>query len=230
MKYNSVSSFFWNHIKPYKWFYALMLLAPITSAFYPLMYNYAIKLFLDAMTQDSTLPYHSIIVPILLFLSAQTFNDWVWRMSNVAEWKSEPYVRQSILVKSYDYVQHHSYTFFQNNFTGAISSKVKGLLDGYDKFWAEMHHGLMISILKSIVGLSSLCFVNLTLGLFISVWSLIYGSLMYWFSLRLNQLSFEETESRHALIGQVSDKITNIISLFSFASRSKERERALLHK
>ena len=45
---------------------------------------------------------------------------------------------------------------------------------------------------------------------------------MYKFSKKLNSLSFEETESRHALIGQVSDKISNITSLFSFAARHRE--------
>ena len=45
---------------------------------------------------------------------------------------------------------------------------------------------------------------------------------MYRLSLKLNQLSFVETESRHRLIGQISDKLTNIISLFSFAARKKE--------
>jgi ATP-binding cassette, subfamily B, bacterial len=45
---------------------------------------------------------------------------------------------------------------------------------------------------------------------------------MYKLSKRLNELSFEETESRHDLIGQISDKISNIISLFAFASRRRE--------
>jgi len=94
--------------------------------------------------------------------------------------------------------------------------------DGYDKFWAEMHHGLLQKVLKSVVGLCALSIVNINLGLFVFIWSALYVPVMYKLSTRLNQLSFEETESRHALIGQISDKITNIISLFSFASRRRE--------
>ncbi len=160
---SSILSFFWGHIKPYKWYYLVMLSAPIITSFYPFAYNYSIKLFLDAMVKPGELTYNEIHFPIILFLLTQLFMDISWRVSNIAEWKAEPYVRRSILLKSYDYVQHHSYTFFQNNFTGTISSKVKGILDGYDKFWAEMHHGLMAKLLKCIVNLCALSIVNINL-------------------------------------------------------------------
>ena len=199
-----------------------MIMAPVISSFYPFAYNYAIKLFLDAMETQAFTSYQNIIFPIVLLLAAQFTLDLVWRISNIAEWRAEPYVRRSILLKSYDYVQHHSYIFFQNNFTGAISSKLKGLLDGYDKFWAEMHHGLLSRIMTTIVNLGALSIVSLELALFVFSWSAIYIPIMYKLSKRLNKLSFEETESRHALIGQISDKITNIISLFAFASRKRE--------
>jgi ATP-binding cassette subfamily B protein len=129
MQEKSISSFFWQHIKPYKWLYLVMLSAPLISSFYPFAYNYAIKLFLDVMATPSPLTYHDVLFPILLFMGAQVILDLAWRISNIAEWRAEPYVRRSILIKSYDYVQHHSYLFFQNNFTGTLSSKLKGLLD-----------------------------------------------------------------------------------------------------
>ncbi len=222
MQTRSIIHFFWQHIKPYKWLYLIMLMAPIVTAFYPFAYNYAIKLFLDTMTSNKTITYSAITFPIVLFIVSQLMLDIAWRISNIAEWKAEPYVRRSILLKSYDYVQHHSYIFFQNNFTGAISSKLKGLLDGYDKFWAEMHHGLLLKVFASIVNLSALALVNLKLGLFIFFWCVVYIPLMYKLSRRLNILSFNETQSRHALIGQISDKITNILSLFAFSARHRE--------
>jgi len=222
LKDTSIIAFFWYHIKPYKWLYLVMLGAPIVGSFYPLAYNYAIKLFLDVMATHTSLTYRDILFPIFLFIGAQFIMELMWRLSAIAEWKAEPYVRRSILLKSYDYAQHHSYRFFQDNFTGTVSSKLKGILDGYDKFWAEMHHGLLSKILKSLVNLSALAIINIKLGLFVFIWSAIYVPVMYILSRRLNQLSFEETESRHDLIGQISDKISNIISLFSFASRKRE--------
>ncbi len=199
-----------------------MLLGPFFGCLYPLAYNYAIKLFLDTMAEPGPLMWSHILFPIGLLIGAQVVMELAWRIGNVAEWNAEPYVRRSILVKSYDYVQHHSYLFFQDNFTGSISSKLKGLLDGYDKFWAEMHHGLSQYILKVIVGLCALSMVNPYLGLFIFIWTVVYVTVMGKLSQNLNKLSFVETESIHAIVGQISDKISNMISLFSFASRKRE--------
>jgi ATP-binding cassette subfamily B protein len=199
-----------------------MIAAPLIGSFYPLAYNYAIKIFLDRMAMQESLTYQNLLFPIVIFLAAQLTIEFVWRLSNLAEWKAEPYVRRSLLLKSYDYVQHHSYKFFQDNFTGAISSKLKGILDGYDKFWDELHHGALSKTFKILVGLCALSMVNFYLGLFIFLWGAAYLSIMYTLSKKLNLLSFHESESRHALIGQVADKITNITSLFSFASRQRE--------
>ena len=222
MHKKSILLFFWRHIKPYKGFYLLMLLGPLVSSFYPFAYNYAIKLFLDTMASQPGATYSDFLFPIFLFLAAQVLLDIAWRVGNIAEWKAEPYVRRSLMLQSYDYIQHHSYTFFQNNFSGAVSSKLKGILDGYDKFWAEMHHGLLLRILKILVSFGSLAWVNKKLGLFIFSWGLIYVPVMYVLSKRLNGLSFTETESRHTMMGYISDRITNILSLFSFASRQRE--------
>ncbi|WP_375330093.1 ABC transporter ATP-binding protein [Candidatus Tisiphia endosymbiont of Nemotelus uliginosus] len=222
MQNKSIITFFWHHIKPYKWFYMVMLLAPTVSSFYPSANYYAIKLFLDTIAGQENLTYQLVLLPIVIFMSAQVMLDLVWRISNIAEWKAAPYVRRSILLQSYDYVQHHSYPFFQENFTGAISSKIKGILDGYDKFWAEMHYGLLQKFFKCVVNFCALSLVNTNLGIFVLIWCSFYIPIMYKLSTKLNQLSCLESESKHFIIGQVADKITNIISLFSFASRTRE--------
>lgn len=174
------------------------------------------------MAASVQITYQELWVPITLFMAAQILSDIVWRVSNIAGWHSEPYVEQSILLQSYDYVQHHSYRFFQDNFTGAISSKLKGILDGYVKFWAELHHGLGPKVLKTIVGIVALSFVNRALGLFMLAWSLFYVIIIYKCSVWFNRLSFEQTETEHSIMGQISDKIANMTSIFSFASRKIE--------
>ena len=133
MKNLSIISFFWQHIKPYKWYYTGMLIAPVIGIF-PFAYHYAVKLFIDLMSVERSINHNDVIFPITIFILSQVIMEASWRISNVLEWIAEPQVRRSLLLKSYDYVQHHSYSFFQNNFTGAISSKVKGILDGYDHF------------------------------------------------------------------------------------------------
>tara|TARA_A100000171_G_scaffold25115_1_gene23453 strand:- start:155 stop:1831 length:1677 start_codon:yes stop_codon:yes gene_type:complete len=202
-----------------------MIMAPLVTSFYPFAYNYAIKLFIDLMAEGENISTENLMTPILIFLGAQLILDISWRLSSIAEWKSEPFVRRSLLLKSYDYVQHHSFLFFQDNFTGSLTSKLKSILDGYDTFWSECHSGFLSRIFTVSVSISALFFINFSLGLIVCLWSSLYIPLMYRLSKRLNKISYQETESRHAIMGQISDKISNIMTLFSFATRRQETEK-----
>ena len=139
--------FFWQHIKPYRGYYAVMLMAPVVTSFFPLCYNYALKLFIDLLSQDAMVSYRELFFPIAL-LGSQVILDVVWHASQIAEWMAEPQVRRSIFVHSYNHLQHHRYRFFQTHLSSSLTSKVKGLVDGYDKFWASMHHGFLNEVLK----------------------------------------------------------------------------------
>lgn len=222
MSKKSTLAFFWKHIKPYRGWYAIMLIAPVVGSAYPLFYNYSIKLLLDTIVENPTFTYHDVLLPIGMFITIQIVLEINWRFSDVIKRKAEPKVRRSILLQAYDYVQHHSYTFFQNNFTGAISSKIKGLLDGYDKFWEEMHFGLFQKTLKVLINLAALFIVNRYLGLFVSIWMLLFVPLMYVLSQKLNARTFTMTESKHGLLGQISDNFLNIMTIFSYARRKEE--------
>ena len=215
-------AFLWSMIKPYRWQYALMMLAPITTAFYPFLYNYSVRWLLDVLTTLPDFTYRDLLHPIILFLSAQLLINLVWRLCNVLEWKIEPKVRKNIILKSYDYVQYHSYQFFLNNFPGNITSKLKGILDGYDSLWEQLHHGITITILTNIINMIVLFTVSYQLGLFMFVWSIAFLITITYMSKKMNYYSFEETQARHRLVGVIADKISNIATLLSFATRKAE--------
>lgn len=222
MSNKDIVYFFWKHIKPYKWHYMLMLFAPIVSSFHPFVYHYAIKQFIDILITKEFLAYKDLFLPIIIVIVANFSVDLLWRISDIAEWKSEPHVRKLILLDSYDHVQNHSYRFFQDNFVGSISSKLKNILEGYNAFWDEIHHGLGLKIFRSLVSMSALAIVNFNLMVFMLIWSIIYIPLICKLSNRLNKLAYEATESKHRLLGQISDRITNMVTIFSFATKSTE--------
>lgn len=216
----SVFQYFWISIKPYKWWYLLMLMAPAVTAFYQPATNYAVKMIIDLVVQNTDFTYHDLIYPIIIFIVAQISMDIAWRTSNVAEWKSEPYVRKDLLIRAYNYTQYHSYSFFQNNFTGSLTNKIKNIIDGYDKFWSEMHHGFLVNLLNSVVGIASLFLINKDIGYFISVWSILLFLTIYFLSGKLMHLSQNTSQAKHRLVGALSDKISNMTSIFLFSGRN----------
>lgn len=225
--FRSAWHFLWQVIKPYRWWYILMLQAPVLTAFYIFANNYSFKLIVDAFSNETITSYHQLLFPILLFIIAQITLDVVWRISDFAEWKAEPYARQRLLASAYNYVQYHSYSYFQNTPSGTVISKLKGLLDGYDSVFANIHHIVGKHFCVVVVSVFVLLVVNLNVFYFMLAWCVLVMAIMLPMALKLNQLSNKTAESKHQVIGALSDNITNIFSLFYFAKRRFEHQRVM---
>lgn len=218
----TIYTFLWSVIKPYKWYYAAMLSAPILGAFYDFANNYALKLVVDAFSGDQEVTYQALFWPIAIFIFAQIYLDFIWRASDIAEWRSEPYVRQSILSKVFEYVEYNPYKFFQNTQSGTITSRIKGILDGYDNFWAALHHDFTARVANTIVLTAVLAVVSVKVCLLVAAWAVSFFFVMYYFSNTLDKLSYAAANYRHVILGRISDNISNIFTLFSFSTRKYE--------
>jgi ATP-binding cassette subfamily B protein len=222
MKHKTIWSFYWKQIQPYRWHYLLMLNATIFNSFYPIIYNYALKLFLDRLAQTTAI--QDVILPITIFAINELTLATVWRVSSIAEWRSLPYVRKAITLEAYNYTQYHSYDFFQNTYTGLISSKIKDIRKGFDAVWKEIHHGILCKLLIAIISIFSLGLIYKSIALFLTIWAITYSAIVYKMSHKLQRLSYEDSMNTHAIMGHISDRISNIASLFYFTARKQEYE------
>ncbi|WP_028389356.1 ABC transporter ATP-binding protein [Legionella fairfieldensis] len=222
----TVWQFLWQIIKPYRWWYLLMLQAPALTAFYIFANNYSLKLLVDVFSIESTVQYSQLTFPITLFITAQVALDVIWRISNFAEWKCEPFARRKLLSIAYDYVQYHSYSYFQNTPSGTIISKLKGILDGYDTVFANLHHIVGKHFCVVFISIFVLWIVNTTVFFFMLIWCILFIVIMMPMALKLNRLSNDTAERKHEIMGFFADNITNIFSLFYFAKRQIELKRA----
>ncbi len=219
---NTIPKFLWSVIKPYKWWYLLMMQAPIINSFYKVFSILAIKLVVDAFTAVAVPEYSDFIYPIALFVSAILVMEFGWRLSHFAWMKTQPFVRADIVAKTYNYIQNHSYNFFQDTHSGSIVSKIKGILAGYNNLWFGIHHRLAVPLLEILVTIIALGFINLQLFIFMALWCCVFFPVMLKMSIKVSKLAVETTDSQHKAMGFIADNITNIFSLFSFASRKRE--------
>ena len=160
--------------------------------------------------------------PVFLFIFANVLLETCWRIHNFAAWRSMPYIMQDVMNKVYHYVSNHSYQFFQNNLTGTIISKVKGINDGCQK----IHNGLEFQVSKPVlvtiftgVGLA---IASWKIFVVVMIFSIIQGSVAIFWGKKLNRIENEKEDSWHKIIGQISDNITNIFTIFSYATKKKE--------
>ncbi len=222
---NTIPSFLWSIIKPYKWWYLLMMQAPIIGGFYNVANMYSLKLVVDAFGGAAIVQYGDLFLPIALYIGSILLLETTWRVSQFAWMKSQPFVRADIVAQSYAYVQNHSYQFFQNTPSGSITSKIKGIATGYDNLWFSVHHRITHPFLNIVIGISALAFINFQLFIFVAIWSLVFFLVMLKMSLKVGKLSAATNDSKHEVIGLVADNITNIFSIFFLNAKKRELEK-----
>lgn len=214
--------FLWSVIKPFKYLYIIMLMAPLANGIYPIMYNYAVKLLIDLFTQDQHITFEQSLTPIAVFIGAQVVLDGAWRMHNFAQLKSMPYILQNMLDKICQHCFNLSYTYFQNNLSGSIVGKIKGIGDNYFK----IHQGLEFKVTRPLyITLFSgfaLALTNIQLFFFILAFTCIYSPLALKFFTKLARMEQAKQDSWYHLFGTVADRITNIFTIFSFATKKRE--------
>ena len=84
-------TFLWSIIRPYRYLYLMMLMAPIISNISPMMYHYAVKLLIDLFTQNEKITLTQSYKPVMWFLLAQLAVDGPWRIHNFAQLKAIPW-------------------------------------------------------------------------------------------------------------------------------------------
>jgi ATP-binding cassette subfamily B protein len=202
-----------------------MLFAPVASGFYPVFYNYSIKLLIDLFTNISYITFAQAIKPIVFFLGAQIIMDAAWRSHNFAQLKCMPYVLQTMLVKVCTHCFNLPYTYFQDNFAGAIVGKIKGIGDNYFKLHQGLEFKLSKPLLTTIFSGIALALSNIKIFCFVMGFTLVYTPTAFKFFKRLAHLEQKKQDSWYYLFGGVADSISNIFTIFSFATKKHELQK-----
>jgi ATP-binding cassette subfamily B protein len=199
-----------------------MLMAPLANGIYPIMCNYAVKLLIDLFTSNQHITFEQSLKPVAIFLGAQILLDGAWRIHNFAQLKSMPYILQNLLGKICRHCFNLSYSYFQNNFSGAIVGKIKGIGDNYYKLHQCLEHKLAVPLYITLFTGAALAFINIKVFGFIVAFTCIYSPLALRFFGKLAKMEQAKQDSWYHLFGRVADNITNIFTIFSFATRQQE--------
>jgi len=218
----TIRQFFLEILKPYKWWLLLMFQAPIIGSFYVPVNNYALKLIVDQLSQNSNFSFEHILFPVILFCSSCIVIEICWRLSNIADYKSQPKIEAEIINKSYAMLLMHNYQFFQNNLSGKIASKITSLRDRYVYIFDCIHHQLIWQTLSIIVTLAIFFTVHSKLAIGVTLWLIIFMPIMFLTKKKGLIYSEKSTDKRQAISGLVNDGISNISNVLFFCARNFE--------
>ncbi len=214
--------FLWSVIKPYKYLYLVMMIAPFAGSIHPIIYNYAVKLLLDLFTQNEQITFAQSYKPVTWFIMAQVILDGAWRAHNFAQLKAMPYVFQGMMNKICSHCFNLPYIYFQNNLSGSIVGRIRGIGDNYHKMHQAIEYKLSQPLLITLFSGIVLAFINIKIFTVIMAFTATYLLLALRFFTKLAKMEQARQDAWYNLFGIVADCISNIFTIFSFAAKKRE--------
>lgn len=222
MNFSQVIIFFYQAIKPYGIWYLFMILIPVFNAFCILFFNFSLKLTIDIFSKNNNIIYTEIIGAIIIFCLSVIIREFLWRLKNLCKLKADPILKKDIFIKVYKKVTKHSFSFFQNNLSGLIVSKIKGVCDGFFHIWDHISNATLTSLMSIIVSGFALLFINKNIFLLVFFFGLFFARISYKIFTKIRYLNQAEQEDYHKIIGFLGDRINNIFTIFHCASNNRE--------
>ena len=214
-------SFIYSIIKPYRKWYVFLCLAPIVNGVILASINYAIKIIVDTVSGD-IFTWQVFAWPLGIFVIAELCSRVFWSLHDYSEYKLHGKVIKNIYIKVFEYLQNHSYSYFQNNFSGSLISKSKSIVKGFWNFWDSISHKLLESFSVIIVNIIMIGFLSVKMLIPFGI-SIVIIMLLAWLqSKKYARYSYKTETNVHRFLGFYSDKITNILTILNFAKKQKE--------
>ncbi len=194
----------------------MMFQIPIIAVAFHLLNSFALKMIVDSHSANK------LITPIVILIGIAVLQELICRSRQWAFNKSQPFIRGEIVSRAYDHVQSNSYKFFQNTQSGSLVSKIKVIVAGYDDLFEYIWYRITNPLFMVVFGVLSLFFINSSLGFLVLICAFIYFTVMVKMSIRLGKLSQKSNDLKHQLLAMIADNISNIFTIFSFASKQRE--------
>jgi len=219
VKLKNVLGAFWNGARPQKWFLFVslgsMILANIVTVIIPLFY----KQFFDiiATSGDKAVIAQKLFTLIFYVLG---FNALLWlfyRAASLANNYYEPKVMANLKQQSYDHLMGHSYSFFVNNFAGALVQRINRFARAFERITDDLLFQLLPLAVKVVAILIVVFFINKWIALIIFIWTIIFLSFNLTFSRWKLKYDIKAAEFDSKATGYLADTIANqnTIQLFN---------------
>ena len=219
-------AFLFNSSKPFKLYVGLHLFVVLYSAIDVSLWPYVSKLLIDQLIAA---PRQHVIAEVwptaLLLIFLTILPGFIWRITDFSWAKLTPLLKKKIIVKSMTYVMSHSHTFFQNNFSGALSSKIRDLFKSTPKLLEMVLYNFLHVALCLIFAFFTLLLVHKYFAIALVFWAALFIFMAIRAAKLTNRMSLNVAKQQTKIMGNIVDALGNISNVKLFANSSFESKR-----
>ncbi|KKU82157.1 MAG: ABC transporter-related protein [Parcubacteria group bacterium GW2011_GWA1_47_8] len=163
---------------------------------------------------------HIIFVALLLNGAA-----WIcWRVGSYSIARVQAMSMATLRQQAYDHLLYHSYSFFANNFTGALVQRVGRYARAFERLTDRMGWDIIPLIVRVVGSVIITAYIFPALALIIFGWVVLYMTVNYFYSRWRLKYNLEMVVADSRTTAVLSDSITNQNNIDIFSQHAKEKK------
>lgn len=161
----------------------------------------------------------AIAYPTVFFITEN-----IWRLSGFAGMRWFMNFRFSAYQVLYEYLTLHSRDYFNSRFAGSLANKVANAVDGTEALFEKALWQFIPIVIILFWYIIFAWITNPLLGIIISIWTVVFVGMNYWFSKKLQPKSYDFAQALSTLKGRIVDSLSNISLVHEYAFVKGERD------
>lgn len=221
----TLPAFLWHFIKKQWFLFALIQFFSFGWALDHTLFPYIFMTVIDKITNmpADRSGMWSILGPTLwMWGGLWVMLEFFFRMSGLLQVRAIPKIEADVRMSMFDYVQHHSYRYFNDHMAGTLANKISDMPKGITNI-IQLTSGVFLPVLMAIlITLGSFLLIQPTFALILLIWVVLHLGICLWFSKGCSHYAHAHAEARSKLSGGIVDSFTNHITLRLFGRQTQE--------
>lgn len=220
-----IIKFIYEVLKPYKTSLYVMLFVAFIWPIDLSMRPYVLKLIIDKLSSLVTgenvfesVGYLAILFFLLNFTLSLSFRLYDYFVLI----KMIPNIRKSIALNSFSLLLKQNYSYYQNNFSGSLTNKIKDLISAIPDITQIVLDRFLSHFLALFIAIVTLWSVGPIFALGMGSWAGFVIICSIFLSKKLSMLGDSWAEYASVTTGKLVDSLSNILSVHLFARSKKE--------
>ena len=211
-----------------KWILAGFLITAVIWSVDMSMNPYLLKRIIDKVgdihnASSSYYWMHSLILPGTLYISLSIITNLSFRLYDYVNLRLYPEIKSFFDTELLAYVLNHSYSFFQNTYTGALTQRIADFVIHIEPLISIPNEWFYPRILAALIASTTLFYVvHPIFGVSLLLWAIGFVSISYWLSKKSEPYASAFAKSVAELNGSMSDALSNAITTKLFNNIDSE--------
>lgn len=220
-------AFFLRQVKQYRLIVSLIVISIAAAVLADMAIPFFYKEFFNTLAgEGSKDALFKNLLKIILFIAGLDLIAWFfWRVAGFVNNYFQPKAISNIYNECFEYMHGHSYSFFNDNFTGALVKKTGRIARAFEGIADRVCWDIIPITLRTLTVLVVLFFLHSLLGAAILTWTIIFLVINYFLAIYKLKFDLKKSEADTKITALLADTIANSINIKLFSGFAAERAR-----